>query len=104
MKNNREKEWQEYIEKIKSYGAGEYGSAFFCARKDEHWKFLWAYEYIKELEEKLKHQTMLAETRYKDMVYLNDQLKLRGVDVLADRRKALDELTKLGQEMGDYDL
>jgi hypothetical protein len=44
------KDWTGMIERIKRCGAGTYGTPFFMARKDEHWKFLWAAERIAELE------------------------------------------------------
>lgn len=44
------KDWEEYIERIKRCGAGEYGSAHFMCSKYEHWKMLWAAERISELE------------------------------------------------------
>jgi hypothetical protein len=45
-----EKDWAGMIERIRRSGAGTYGTPFFMARKDEHWKFLWAAERITELE------------------------------------------------------
>jgi len=48
---DRQKDWEQYIERLKRCGAGEYGTEFFMARKHEHWKFLWAADRITELEQ-----------------------------------------------------
>ena len=68
---NDQKEWEEFIERIKRSGAGEYGSAHFMCIKHEHWKMLWAAERIAELEQQLAE---LREKHDNFVQYVSDWL------------------------------
>jgi hypothetical protein len=71
-----EKDWAGMIERIRRSGAGTYGTPFFMARKDEHWKFLWAAERIVELEAEREQASQDYADLLKDYRALREQVKI----------------------------